>query len=106
MTVRRDSLRDTQRYWRHRHGNRRVRRGRFLRRTGRLSFLLSINLLIGLAVAVGLIKLLDNVTSGPQFDLAKVDLSGSNRSDREELERVLSPYLGSNLLRLDLEEVS
>lgn len=106
MSPRPNPLRESQRYWRHRHGNRRVRRGRFLRRTGRLAVLLSVNLLIGLAVAVGVIKLFDNLTSGPQFDLSRVRLEGSVRSDPEGIEQALRPYFGRNLLRLDLEDVS
>ena len=105
MSQRKPSIGESQKYWRA-PGNRRIRRGRYLRQVGRLTLLISLQVLIGLAVCVGVLKLFDNLTSGPQFDLTKIRLEGVERSDRAELETVLQSALGNNLLHLDLRVLS
>ena len=106
MSLDRDPLRSSQRYWRHRDGNRRVRRGRFIRRAGQLSMLLGLHTLIGITLLVGVLKLMDNLTSGPQFALQEVEWSGNQRVTKASLESHLKPYLGSNILDLNLDQVS
>ena len=105
MSERKPSIGASQKYWRA-PGNRRIRRGRYLRQVGRLTMLISLQVLIGVAVGVGVLKLFDNLTSGPQFDLKQIRLEGVERSDRAELETVLQSARGKNLLHLDLQLLS
>lgn len=105
MNERRLKIGGTQKYWRA-PGNRRIRRERYLRRLKRLSLLISLQVLIGVAAGVGVLKLFDNLTSGPQFNLMTIRLEGVERGNRGDLESVLQPAFGNNLLHLDLERFS
>jgi len=93
-----------QRYWRSR-GNRRVRKARLARSALRGAAVLAVH---GLVIAVALVvaaQVVARLRTSPRFDLAHVVLGPLERASEATLRAALDPYVGRNLLDLDLGAV-
>lgn len=91
-----------QRYWR-RQANRRVRKARLTRSLLRWSLVLMANgVVAGLLVSAGW-RIYHEATTTEQLALKRVEIDGTNRASAEALRHRLQPYIGRNLLDLDLQ---
>jgi hypothetical protein len=93
-----------QRYWRAR-ANRRVRKKRMARSLLRWSLVALLNLAFLAALVFMVLRGYDRVRSSDEFALQSIEIEGAERASAQELRGRLRPFLGSNLLDLDLGRV-
>jgi cell division protein FtsQ len=93
-----------ERYWR-RRANRRVRKARVARTLVQWTALLVINSVILGILGVSALSGIRKLMVSDRFALSHVELEGTERTTREEILGRLAPYIGGNLLQLDLESV-
>lgn len=93
-----------QKYWRTR-GNRKVRSRRQARSVARLALAITVNVAIAGVLGYAGYRIVEHVISSPEFDLRRVAVAGAHRGDPERIRARLARYNGTNLFRVDLEEI-
>jgi len=98
------AARPDQRYWR-RRANRRVRKARIARNLLRFALIVVVNGGIAAALLVVGTRTFDRIIHSGEFRLRRVEVVGDRRASAELIHANLQPYLGSNLLELNLPAV-
>jgi cell division protein FtsQ len=65
-----------------------------------------INLAVTAVVLYSGAKIFQRVTSSEKFSLSKVEVIGAERASAEKIRQALAPYIGHNLLELNLNEIA
>lgn len=92
------------RYWR-RRVNRHVRKTRRARTMLRWAGILAANLAIGAVLVVSGASVARHFTTSSELDVREIAVEGTARTTPEAVRAVLQPFLGRNLVELDLAEV-
>ena len=93
-----------QRYWR-RRANRRVRQVRRTRTALRWGLVLLANSIVaGMLVGAGW-RLFRHATTTQLFALERIEIDGTTRTNGDAIRQRLSPFVGRNLLDLNLHEI-
>jgi cell division septal protein FtsQ len=92
------------RYWR-RRVNRHVRKTRRARTMLRWAGILAANLAIGAVLVVSGASVARHFTTSSELDVREIAVEGTARTTPEAVRTVLKPFLGRNLVELDLAEV-
>jgi cell division septal protein FtsQ len=92
------------RYWR-RRVNRHVRKTRRARTMLRWAGILAANLAIGAVLVVSGASVARHFTTSSELDVREIAVEGTTRTTPEAVRAVLQPFLGRNLVELDLAEV-
>jgi len=93
-----------QRYWR-RRANRRVRKARMVRSVLRWAAIGALQVLIASMLIAAGGRALTRIVHSREFALQRIEVAGARRASTERIEKALEPFLGRNLLELDLHRV-
>jgi cell division protein FtsQ len=93
------------RYMRNR-ANRRVRKARLTRTILRRSALVAAHLGIAAVALFAATRLIVLVAGAGEFALERIEIEGARRAAPDAVQARLAPYLGRNLLALDMSEVA
>lgn len=93
------------RYWR-RRANRRVRKARRVRTALRWAVIVLVNAVLLGVLALAGYRGMRELTSSSRFTLDEILIEGVERSSAERLRGLLAPFVGRNLLEVDLEHVA
>jgi cell division protein FtsQ len=92
------------RYWR-RRVNRHVRKTRRVRTLLRWAGILAANLAIGVVLVVAGASVVKHFTTSSELDVRKITVEGTARTTPEAVRAVLQPFVGRNLIELELADV-
>ena len=93
-----------QRYWR-RRANRKVRKARLARTAVRWAALTLAHLAIGGVLLFAGVRIFLQVTTTKEFALQRIEVDGTHRAPADSIRDRLAPFMGRNLLDLNLHEV-
>jgi cell division septal protein FtsQ len=93
------------RYWR-RRVNRQVRKARRARTLLRWAGILAANLAIGAVLVVSGASVARHFTTSAELAVREIAVEGTARTTPDAVQRVLQPFVGRNLVELDLDEVA
>ncbi len=97
---------DADRQYLRKRGNQRVRKRRVVRHTARWTIAIAIHVVIIAALAVGALAFARRATRANEFALRSIVVEGLARVPDATIDRALQPFLGANLLELDLDAVA
>ena len=93
-----------QRYWR-RRANRRVRKARRARTLYRWSVIVLVNGLVAAVLLFAGARAFRHLTTSSYFAVERIELLGSERTSAARIRAAVTPYIGRNLLELNLYEI-
>jgi len=93
------------RYWR-RRVNRQVRKARRARTILRWAGILGANLAIGAILVVSGASVARHFTTSSELAVREIVVEGTSRTSPDAVREVLRPFVGRNLVELDLDEVA
>ena len=106
MALRRDPIRREDLRYLRRRANRRVREVRRAKTALRLTGMIASNLAVFGVLVFGGYRAVRHLAASPVFDLEVISVEGVERASAEALRRRLEPFVGRNVLELELAEVA
>ncbi len=106
MALRRDPIRGQDLRYLRRRANRRVREVRRAKTVLRLAGMIASNLAVFGVLVFGGYRAVRHLAASPVFDLEVISVGGVERASADALRGRLEPFVGRNLLDLELQEVA
>jgi cell division septal protein FtsQ len=97
---------DADRQYLRNRGNQRVRKRRVVRHTTRWTIVIAIHVIVIAALAFGTLEFGRRATRANEFELRTIRVEGLARVPDTTIDLALEPFLGANLLELDLDAVA
>ena len=97
---------DADRQYLRKLGNRRVRKRRVVRHTARWTVAIVIHVVVLAALTIGVVAFARRATCAQEFALTEITVEGLARVPDTAIDRALQPFLGANLLELELDAVA